>query len=275
MWFVRLMVMAPVVGLALTGCIFGGDSDGDGLSNKEEKDLGLDPDSTDSDGDGLDDALELEIGSDPLSEDSDGDTYLDLWEVNEGTDPADEDDRIYTGYWPYNPDKESVEDPGYNGPLSVGDFVWSFSGKDQFGEKVDLFDFLGQGKDVIVDASAEWCGPCQITSLWLSSGGEIDYFGYEADFKKLRNAIDNGDVYWVTVIVQNNAGGASTVTTVKNWDESYPHELIPVITDKGDMLEGTIGTTGFFPTGMLLDENGEVLVIGGMDDAMDEAQKRL
>jgi hypothetical protein len=41
------------------------DSDGDGLSDDEEEDLGTDPDDADSDDDGIEDGDEVDCGSDP------------------------------------------------------------------------------------------------------------------------------------------------------------------------------------------------------------------
>ena len=63
----------------------------------------------DSDQDGLTDEEELVLGTDPLLKDTDADNYWDSWEVIEGTDPLDAESRIYVGYWPYNPDKDSLE----------------------------------------------------------------------------------------------------------------------------------------------------------------------
>lgn len=47
-----------------------GDSDGDGLSDEEEADLGTDPNNPDTDGDGVTDGAEVDCGSDPLDPDS-------------------------------------------------------------------------------------------------------------------------------------------------------------------------------------------------------------
>ena len=55
--------------LALTAC-GKRDSDGDGLSNKAERDLGTNPDLSDSDGDGLGDLFERLHGADPNNPDS-------------------------------------------------------------------------------------------------------------------------------------------------------------------------------------------------------------
>lgn len=47
-----------------------GDTDGDGLSDDEEEDLGTDPDDPDSDNDGIEDGDEIDCGSDPLDPNS-------------------------------------------------------------------------------------------------------------------------------------------------------------------------------------------------------------
>ena len=64
------------------------DSDQDGLSDAEEKELGTDPNNVDSDDDGLFDREEVEIyETDPLDADSDNDGFLDGEEVREGNNP--------------------------------------------------------------------------------------------------------------------------------------------------------------------------------------------
>ncbi len=49
------------------------DTDGDGLTDAEEKQLGTNPKKADTDGDGLTDKEELELGTNPLVKDTDGD----------------------------------------------------------------------------------------------------------------------------------------------------------------------------------------------------------
>lgn len=64
------------------------DSDGDGLTDEEEKLLGIDPAEPDSDGDGLFDKEEIRIyGTNPLDPDTDQDGYLDGDEVRHGYNP--------------------------------------------------------------------------------------------------------------------------------------------------------------------------------------------
>lgn len=66
------------------------DSDGDGLSNKEEIELETNPQNIDTDGDGLSDYDELnKYNTDPLKADSDNDTLNDGDEIEIGLDPND------------------------------------------------------------------------------------------------------------------------------------------------------------------------------------------
>ncbi len=69
--------MILVGGLSVTVEVLGPrratDSDGDGLSDEREAELGTDPHSADTDRDGLDDATEVDTGTDPTSRDSDND----------------------------------------------------------------------------------------------------------------------------------------------------------------------------------------------------------
>jgi hypothetical protein len=67
------------------------DTDGDGILDVDEIELGTDPFDTDSDDDGLDDGDEVTRGTDPLDGDSDDDGLGDGEEVTRGTDPLDTD----------------------------------------------------------------------------------------------------------------------------------------------------------------------------------------
>ncbi|MDZ7771165.1 MAG: OmpA family protein [Balneolaceae bacterium] len=69
------------------------DTDGDGLTDAEEMDLGTDPNNPDTDGDGLTDGDEVnQYNTDPLNEDTDGDGLTDGAEVNShNTDPNNPD----------------------------------------------------------------------------------------------------------------------------------------------------------------------------------------
>ena len=64
------------------------DTDQDGLTDEEERQLGTNPNSIDSDGDGLYDREEVKVyDTDPLAADSDGDGFSDGQEVSSGYNP--------------------------------------------------------------------------------------------------------------------------------------------------------------------------------------------
>lgn len=63
------------------------DSDGDGLTLRQEVQIGTNDDLKDSDKDGLDDNLELKYGTSPLIFDTDKDGYSDGIEIMTGYNP--------------------------------------------------------------------------------------------------------------------------------------------------------------------------------------------
>ena len=72
-----------LAGLSVSGESGSADPDGDGLTNKEEKELGTDRHKADTDGDGLTDGEEMKMHKTaPLKADSDGDNLSDGQEVN-------------------------------------------------------------------------------------------------------------------------------------------------------------------------------------------------
>jgi hypothetical protein len=262
------MVRLVIAALWLGGC------SGPGGQDPEP----IDPHSIDTDGDGLSDGDEADRGTDPAEADSDVDTYSDGHEVLAGTDPLNPKDRIYKGYWPYNPDKDSIVDPGFDRePLEVGDTFGRIVGAtDQFGEEVDLYDFVGSNEFIIIDASATWCGVCQETSIWLTGGPDPE--NYEMLFGPARALVDSGAVRWITFMTDNGTGEACTPENVKAWDEMAPHDRIPVLTDpNGDVLWGLNRGVSYYgnvhwywPSFVVIDGTTfEVLNRGYAWDAMD------
>ena len=280
---VRLSLISAGLSLALVGCFGEGgknaDTDGDGIPDVEEESLGLDPNSADSDGDGLNDADEIAAGSDPLlvdtdmdrlndgdeiannadptNPDTDGDGYYDGDEVTEGSDPADASSKIFEGGWPYYWDKDSIETEELSGVTSIGSKLTRFQSKDQFRDKVDFFDYAGPDRTsdwLLIDASAEWCGPCQAVSLWL--GGGADYYNLEPELGDFRAAVDDGSVYWVTVLTQDYNQLPGDVPAAKRWDEEYGHPNVPVMTDPDKVVEDyIIGYYGGWPAGIAVKLN--------------------
>jgi hypothetical protein len=295
------------------------DSDGDGLMDSQEVELGLDPNKADTDGDGLEDGEELELGTDPklpdtdddglgdqeelelgtsplladtdadlLSDsqeldetgtdpqlfDTDEDTYGDGLEVNEGYDPLDKQSRFYKGFWPYNPDKDSMSDPGFDGTaLEVGEVFGRITNSvDQYGEQVDIYDFAGTDKLIVIDASATWCEACIKTASWLSGGP--DEYSYEPLYSDVRRAMNQGRFHWLTFIT--DAFGEEDLQDIERWHEEFPHDYVAVLTDPDEhvYMALNVGTSysgeeyNQFPSFLVLNGEMEVVVRGFAWDAL-------
>ena len=99
------------------GCDPPADSDGDGIDDCTEEDLGLDPSLDDTDGDGVSDGVELDCGSDAL-------------------DPT--DTCVYACGWGPN-DPGDIESTG----AELGDVMENIALVDQCGDMVNIYDFAG------------------------------------------------------------------------------------------------------------------------------------
>jgi len=116
-----------------------------GLGSEDDTDLGSEDDSecddtADTDGDGIDDCTEAELGFDPTSDDSDGDGYLDGEELDCGSDPTDASVVCYYACgWSQN-------NPGTLEPTGsgLGDVMENITLVDQCGDLVEFHDFAGE-----------------------------------------------------------------------------------------------------------------------------------
>ncbi len=247
------------------------DTDGDGLTDQQEATFGTDPTLPDTDGDGLTDKQEYDLGTDGTLTDTDGDGYTDGDEVTAGSDPTDPSSMIYMGGWPYNADKGSMTDPGTGTAFANGSPLADFKFVDQFGETVDIYDFANQGKPLILDVSTVWCGWCREMAAWLSGDmSEVDKetaegYTWEASmggkswYSVIPQLVQNGDVYWVTVLTEDKSGNAPAENDVTKWAGDFPNDQIAVLANTDQTMETYMSVTGF-PCVNLIDPdfNGEV-----------------
>jgi len=218
------------------------------------------PDATDAqsdaDGDGLTLAEEQDLGTDPDDPDTDDDGYLDGDEVREGTDPLDPDDRIYTGGWPYNRDKDDVVDPGWDSAPTVGELVPRYVAVDQYGDAVDLYDFANQGADIVIDMGTIWCVPCQDMAAYLATGDTApveQWAWWKPEYEGLHERVASGELVWITVLFSTNGTPASQDDCAA-WHDAYENARIPVLADAELTLHDWIGVQSY-PVLNLIEED--------------------
>jgi hypothetical protein len=101
----------------------------------DEKEAAFEDCIRDSDGDGLTDKEEAELGTNPDLADTDG--YTDMVEINAYTDPTDQSDHPYAGGWPIDACRNDLVGSG----VEEGDVINNLTVIDQFGEQIKLHDF--------------------------------------------------------------------------------------------------------------------------------------
>jgi hypothetical protein len=251
----RLLTLGALVllPLALAGCDKGtddggvaegtdsGDGDGDGGDGDGDPGDGDgDPGPVDTDEDGLTDEEEAEIGTDPNRKDTDADNYWDSWELIEGTDPLDPGSRIYTGYWPYNPNKDDLEQGSWETASTiVGRPFPRDSFLDHHGDYVDLYDFtnfqLTPESDYsyfIFDLSAQWCGPCHNVANWIAGVDDANTGWIQTAYPTVRDKVHNLRIWWITFIVENSSGGPPTMADATTWYTTHLDNYIPIMVDE-------------------------------------------
>lgn len=132
------------------------DTDGDGLTDAQEADLGTDPNNADTDGDGLTDGDEVnQYGTDPLKADTDGDGLNDGAEVNShNTDPlnADSDgdglsDSEEVNQYRTDPNSADSDGDGLTDSEEVNEYNTDPNNSDSDGDGVSDGDEIRNGTD--------------------------------------------------------------------------------------------------------------------------------
>ena len=232
--------------------------------------------------------------------DTDNDGYSDKEEKKAGSNFQDASSVIYTGFWPYNINKNKITDPGFgecpkamgcectnneNCPenskcekLYIGQYciplpgarVPRFIGIDQFGEEFDLYDLAGQGKPILIEISTPWPRATKAVSSWRSYTDDRikNEQWWKDNYNKVRDLVDNDEVYWVHIMHLNENKEIIAQETISDWYNTYPNERIIILSDPEAMMKTWVRPTGY-PSIILIDEDMNLLVhtLRGIEDA--------
>lgn len=223
------------------------DSDGDGLMDEEETELGTDPALADTDADGYSDPDEINLGFNPLFQWS---HPIAEGEYVVGTCPVlpDTDNAGPTGIGSFDYDGQHYEWEAYVN----GDIVDNWEGTDTFGQRISFYNFCGNYTLIIMSAS--WCGPCQQMASTL-----------EAEQEEIRADYPNFQAF--ELLTQNNAYGTPDDRALDSWKSRYNLDTVAVVgpDDSADPALGALDLDGYIPTTILLSPTMEVI---SMDESL-------
>ena len=124
---------------------------------------------------------------------------------------------------PTEPEPEPTPELG----TKVGNRAIDFTAKDQNGNNVSLYDY--SGKVILVNMSADWCGPCRNEASHL----EDLYDEYKGRGFQIITVLTSGDP--------------------KEWADEY-RLTFPVLDDNSQAIWGQYGE-GYVPLNMILDRD--------------------
>jgi thiol-disulfide isomerase/thioredoxin len=138
----------------------------------------------------------------------------------------------YKGGWPENPNADEISDPGWKIEPGIGKTIPRYIAVDQYGDMVDLYDFAGTGKPVVLDVGTWFCKPCKAMAVYFATGDPTvmdEYPWWQDSYEVVKDLIDNEEIYWITVLY--SLGTPVDQEGVALWHETFPNEHIPVLAD--------------------------------------------
>ena len=131
--------------------------------------------------------------------------------------------------------------------LRPGDTFPHFKGIDQFNEIVDIYDFANtEGKYILFEMGAGWCSPCHALASWITwNENEIKSKPFwKNEYNMIYDLIKNKDIYFISVLYEDEFRDTATYDTAYEWYNTYPDEDIPILVDENKLLHGIIRPTG-------------------------------
>ena len=143
---------------------------------------------------------------------------------------------------------------------------------------VNLYDFAGRGKRIVLDVGTPWCTPCKALDAFLSSedmsqlvwNDEGEYYPWwKEQYSDLYRMVQEEEIYWITILFSENEP-VSTADCAE-WESAYPNEHVPVLADAELQLFHYLNIQSY-PAISVLDEDLRFLVYsdGGPFDALHE-----
>ena len=208
----------------------------------------------------------------------------------------------YFGGWPINESKDDIigSDLDYDCPNSIGcectnnqdcinkncirsprgsfcypktgDIFPEFISIDQYDELVNIYDFANQGKYILIELGTAWCSPCNILANWLAyDDKEITTKSFwKPEYQKIYDMVHNGDIYFITILYEDENRNNATYDTIYEWFDNYPDESIPLLIDSNKSLHTWAKPTGI-PAITLLDDNMKIVNFSsrGLNESFD------
>ena len=212
----------------------------------------------------------------------------------------------YFGGWPVNQDKNKIENPGYEfmcletldkqevgckcfkdsdcksgscfSSPRVGKYCLQGEGTvfprynliDQYGEMVDIYDFSGHGKFIVIEFSTAWCRPCRELASWLTNGDDTVSRNrwWKEDYSIIKDLINDDRIYFINIQIQDEYKEPSSLFSIEDWFQEYPDEKIPILGDSNYHVRDWMRITGY-PSVIVLNDKMEIaqFSIRGWHDA--------
>ena len=102
---------------------------------------------------------------------------------------------------------------------------------------------------------ASWVPPCHGLSSWIAGGA--DTLGFSSIWPDGPDAVDRGDVYWITIISENLNGAAPDVSDAVDYANDYASDAMPVLADTSQVVPDYLGLVAW-PSLALLEPTLEV-----------------